>query len=236
MTRPKTAMILAAGLGLRMRPLTDDRPKAMINVLGQPLIGQLLDFLAAIDIKTIVVNFHYRPEPLIAYLVAHPLSEKIKFSDERKNILQTGGGVRAALSHFAGAPFFVVNCDAYFPTPAENPFLALSRVWRAADMSALLLLKETENALGYNGPGDFFQDPEGRLQRRGDKARAPFVFTGVQILAPSLFEGLGDEVFSLNKIYHRALALEALFGVAYEGPWLHMGTPDMVATAEMIRP
>lgn len=236
MTAPKTAMILAAGLGLRMRPLTEDRPKAMIKVLGQPLIGYLLDFLAAIDIKTIVVNLHYRPEPLIAYLVAHPLSEKIKFSDERETILQTGGGVRAALSHFAEAPFFVANCDAYFPASGQNPFLTLSRAWRTKDMSALLLLKKTENALGYDGVGDFFQDRDGRLQRRGDKAQAPFAFTGIQILTPSLFEGIGDEVFSLNKIYDRALALETLFGVAYEEPWLHMGTPDMVPAAESYSP
>lgn len=236
MTRPRTAMILAAGLGLRMRPLTDDRPKAMINVLGQPLIGHLLDFLAAIDIKTIVVNIHYRPEPLIAYLVAHPLSEKIKFSDERKNILQTGGGVRAALSHFAEAPFFVANCDAYFPASGENPFLTLSRVWRTKDMSSLLLLKKTENALGYDGAGDFFKNPDGRLQRRGDKAQAPFAFTGVQILTPSLFEGIADKVFSLNKIYDRALAREELFGVVCDDPWLHMGTPDMVPAAESYGP
>ena len=232
MTRPGTAMILAAGLGLRSRPLTNDRPKAMITVAGKPLIGHLLDRLADAGVAKIVVNLHYKPEPLVAYLSSHRLAGKIIFSDEREKILETGGGVKAALGHFSDEPFFVANCDAFFPDPDENPFSALARVWDEVSMAALLLVKETGKAIGYDGPGDFFLEDDSRLRRSGGDKDAPYVFTGVQILTPVLFEDLGDAVFSLNKIYDRALSQEALFGTPYERAWLHMGTPEMVEQAE----
>lgn len=232
MTRPRTAMILAAGLGLRSRPLTNDRPKAMITVAGKPLIGHLLDRLADAGVAKIVVNLHYKPEPLVNYLKGHRLAGKIIFSDEREKILETGGGVKAALGHFSDEPFFVINCDAFFPDPDENPFSALARVWDEVSMAALLLVKETGKAIGYDGPGDFFLEDDSRLRRSGGDKDAPYVFTGVQILTPVLFEDLGDAVFSLNKIYDRALSQEALFGTPYERAWLHMGTPEMVEQAE----
>ena len=232
MTRPGTAMILAAGLGLRSRPLTNDRPKAMITVAGKPLIGHLLDRLADAGVEKIVVNLHYKPEPLVNYLKGHRLAGKIIFSDEREKILETGGGVKAALGHFSDEPFFVANCDAFFPDPDENPFSALARVWDEVSMSALLLVKATGKAIGCDGPGDFFLEDDSRLRRSGGDKDAPYVFTGVQILTPVLFEDLGDAVFSLNKIYDRALSQEALFGTPYERAWLHMGTPEMVEQAE----
>jgi len=231
MMAPKTAMILAAGLGVRMRPLTDDRPKALVEVSGKPLIGHLLDRLEDAGVEKIVVNLHYKPEPLAKYLAAHALAEKIILSHETGQILETGGGVKKALTHFMGDPFYVSNCDAFFPETGDNPFQTLGQNWRG-DMAALLLLKETGEALGYSGPGDFFQSPNGQLQRRGDKDQAPFTFTGLQILTPSLFEDIAEKVFSLNKIYDRALVANALFGVTFGGPWLHMGTPEMVAAAE----
>lgn len=232
MTRPGTAMILAAGLGLRSRPLTNDRPKAMITVAGKPLIGHLLDRLADAGVAKIVVNLHYKPEPLVNYLKGHRLAGKIIFSDEREKILETGGGVKAALGHFSGAPFFVANCDAFFPELDENPFQTLGQAWRQEKMAALLLLKAKEQAIGYDGPGDFFLQDDNRLRRRGEADQAPYTFTGAQILTQKLFEDLGDTVFSLNKIYDRALAGNALFGTPYERAWLHMGTPEMVEQAE----
>jgi MurNAc alpha-1-phosphate uridylyltransferase len=225
-------MILAAGLGLRLRPLTDDRPKAMITVAGRPLISHLLDKLEDAGVEKIVVNLHYKPEPLVAYLKGHPLAGKIIFSDEREKILETGGGVKAALPHFSDEPFFVINCDAFFPESRDNPFLTLKQAWGNEKMAALLLLKAKEQAIGYDGPGDFFRQSGGRLRRRGEAREAPYAFTGVQILTQELFENLSDAVFSLNKIYDRALSQNALFGVPYGSAWLHMGTPDTVEQAE----
>jgi len=236
MSMPKAGIILAAGLGLRMRPLTEDKPKAMVKVSGKPLIGHLLDRLEEADVGKIVVNVHYKPGPLLLYLEGHPLAERIIISDEAEKILETGGGVKKALRHFKGAPFFAANCDAYFPDEGDNPFLALARDWRAKDMAALLLLKETNAAAGYSGPGDFFSNAEGRLQRRGESGHASYAFTGLQILTPSLFDGIDEQVFSLNKIYDRALGQQSLFGAVYGGSWLHMGSPDMVAAAERYRP
>ena len=233
---PRAAMVLAAGLGLRMRPFTDDRPKAMMNISGKPLIGHLLDRLDAAGVKKIVVNLHYKPEPLVDYLKGHPLAGKIIFSDEREKILETGGGVKAALSLFSREPFFVVNCDAFFPDFGENPFLTLRQAWGNKEMAALLLLKAKEQAIGYDGPGDFFRQSGGRLRRREKAKQAPYAFTGVQILTHKLFEDLSDAVFSLNKIYDRALSQDALFGVPFGRAWLHMGTPDMVEKAEGFHP
>ena len=229
---PTRAMILAAGLGLRMRPLTDKIPKAMIKVLGKPLIGHLLDHLGAIGVKTIVVNVHYQPDPLIAYLEAHPLAKKIIISDERETILETGGGVKAALSHFAGDPFFVANCDAFFPAMGKNPFQTLAEAWDKAPMQALLLLKDQNGAFGYGGAGDFFMGSGGALERRGKEPWAPFVFTGLQVLCPALFDAVEEEIFSLNEIYDRALKEGGLLGIPQIGPWFHIGTPGTLAEVE----
>lgn len=229
---PKRAMILAAGLGLRMRPLTDDRPKAMVEILGKPLIGHVLDHLGMLDITTIVVNVHYKPAPLITYLEGHALAEKIVISNERQSLLETGGGVKAALSHFDGAPFFVANCDAFFPDSDKNPFATLAKAWDGARIQALLLLKDHTGAGGYGGPGDFFMAPDGALKRRGGEPRAPFVFTGLQVLNPFLFDSIEGDVFSLNEVYDWALKGGTLFGVPRIGPWFHLGTPEALAEAQ----
>lgn len=227
---PINVMILAAGLGQRMRPLTDEFPKAMVEIHGQPLIGHTLDFLAALEPEKIVINLHYKPGPLKQFLAIHPLKNRIVFSDEKNQLLGTGGGVKKALPHFKGKPFMVTNCDALFDPRSLNPYVALTKTYRSE--GALLLVEEKARATGYQGAGDFFMGNNGRLKRRGQSPEAPLVFTGLQILDPKLFEGVDDRVFSLNKIYDKALQCGDLRGEKSRSPWFHIGTPAAITEAE----
>lgn len=229
MTGPKTAMILAAGLGLRMRPLTDAIPKAMIEIRGKPLIGYLLEQLENAGVETVVVNVHYKADPLVEYLDKRK-DLGIVISNETGRILETGGGVKKALDSFGGNPFFTANCDSFFHSKDPNPFTILTEAWQSSN-EALLLVKDRVSAVGYDGRGDFFLN-QGVPERRGDHKEAPFVFTGVQILHPSLFEGIEDEVFSLNKIYDTALIRGTLAATPYPAPWYHVGTPAALKIAE----
>ncbi|MEE8295173.1 MAG: nucleotidyltransferase family protein [Sphingomonadales bacterium] len=226
---PFNVMILAAGLGQRMRPLTDEIPKPMVKVSGKPLIGHTLDFLAALNPEKIVVNLHYKPGPLKDYLFRHPLADRIIFSDETKTLLDTGGGVKKALKHFEDRPFIVTNSDAFFEPSSPNPYVALTKTYQGE--GALLLVEETQRANGFEGPGDFFMSPDGLLSRRGERPEAPYVFTGLQILDPILFEGVDDQVFSLNTIYDKALQRGDLKGQISSCPWFHIGTPGAIGEA-----
>jgi N-acetyl-alpha-D-muramate 1-phosphate uridylyltransferase len=228
--KPFNVMILAAGLGQRMRPLTDEFPKACVEVFGKPLIGHTLDFLAALEPEKIVINLHYKPETLTSFLADHPLKKRIIFSDETDELLGTGGGVKKALAHFSGKPFMVTNCDAFFTPASPNPYVALAKEYRGE--GALLLVEERAKAKGFDGPGDFFMGADGVLSRRGKSRGAPLVFTGLQILDPGLFEGVDDDIFSLNKIYDKALERGVLRGEKTSATWFHIGTPDAVGEAE----
>jgi len=230
---PRKAMLLAAGLGKRMRPLTDDLPKPLIEVVGKTLIDHGLDWLAKSGVQEVVVNTHYKAESVETYLAKrlHPL---IHISRE-ETLLETGGGIKKALSFFSDRPFFSANSDAIC-MDGKSP--ALSRLWQAwneAQMDALLLLHPVSGAIGYEGKGDFFLD-EGRLRRRLDHAHAPFVFTGVQLLHPRLFKEAPDGAFSLNILYDRAMAadgtLSRVTGIVHDGAWLHVGTPANLAASE----
>ena len=226
---PKTAMILAAGLGKRMGPLTRDKPKALVEIAGKPLIAHLLDALAATSVEKIVINVHYKPGILREWISAHPLNERIIISDEAKEILDTGGGIKKALAHLGHGPFFAANCDSFFPdaisNAGHNPFLTLALSWYAAKMPALLPLKETGKAIGYDRAGDFFLRDNRTLERPHPGERAPFAYVGLQILKPSLFAGKDGKAFSLNRVYDRAIFDNNLFGVPYPGRWFHIGTP-----------
>jgi N-acetyl-alpha-D-muramate 1-phosphate uridylyltransferase len=230
---PATAMVLAAGLGLRMRPLTLDQPKALISLAGKPLIDHVLEALARAGVKRAVVNVHHQAEPLVLHLDRKSAPAEILISDEQKQLLETGGGVAKALPELGAKPFFAANCDSFFPDALNNPFSFLARAWDGKKMDALLLVAARERAHSFKGPGDFFREPDGRLARRGDQAHAPFVFTGVQILKPELFEADDPAVFSLNRTYDRALARGTLFGTIYPGPWFHIGAPADLAPAEV---
>lgn len=231
--KPSRAMVLAAGLGRRMRPLTATTPKPLIEVAGKPLLDHMLDRLAEAGIDQAVVNVHYLPELIETHLARRRArAPRIKISDERARLLETGGGVKKALGELGGAPFLVVNTDNVW---CEGPRPNLKRLidyWDETRMDALLLLAPTATSFGYEGAGDFAMDAFGRLRRRRDREICPFVFAGVSILNPSLFADTPDGAFSLNLIFDKAAAHRRLFGLRLEGFWMHVGTPSAVAQAD----
>ncbi|WP_029010689.1 nucleotidyltransferase family protein [Azospirillum halopraeferens] len=228
---PKVAMVLAAGLGLRMRPLTLHRPKPLIPVGGRALLDHALDRLAAAGVETAVVNAHYKREMIAAHLAQRAELPATVLSME-DTPLETGGGIRKALPHLGGAPILTVNADILWldgPTPALKRMAAH---WDPGRMDALLLLMATTRAVGYDGRGDFHMDPLGRLERRGESEIAPFVYAGVQIIRPELFADGPDGAFSTNRVWDRSREAGRLWGLAHDGAWFHIGTPDALREAE----
>jgi MurNAc alpha-1-phosphate uridylyltransferase len=225
-----TAMVLAAGLGVRMRPLTDDRPKPMVALAGRPLLDWALGRVIAAGVRRTVVNTHYFAEIIHRHLDGR---DGIVLSHEPER-LETGGGVRRALPHLGDRPFFVVNSDAVW-TDGPVPALArLAAAWDDARMDALLLLQPVGRAIGYTGAGDYHRDSDGRLRRREKSEVAPFLFAGVQVLHPRLFEGAPDGPFSLNLLYDAAQASGRLFGIEHDAAWYHVGTPEDLARTEAV--
>ncbi|MBC8338850.1 MAG: nucleotidyltransferase family protein [Alphaproteobacteria bacterium] len=228
--RPKKAMVLAAGLGTRMRPLTDTLPKPLIRVDGTALVDHALDRLESSGVTEAVINTHYLAEQLEDHLQSRT-SPKIRISREA-DLLDTGGGVVNALDAFGNAPFYVVNTDAFW---LNGPFDALARMadtWNEDEMDGLLLLHSTVEAYGYTGRGDFCAGGDGCLTRRPEGEVSPWLFTGVQILHPRLFDGAPDGAFSLNVLYDRAMENERLFGAVHDGEWFHVGSPEGLEEAE----
>jgi len=219
---PRAAMIFAAGLGTRMGALTATRPKPLIEVAGRPLIDQALDHAKGAGASPIVVNVHYRAEQLRAYLAREP----VRISDESDRLLETGGGLRAALPLLGEGPVWTINSDAAWSGP--TPLLALAQAWRSR-MEALLLLVPTSRALGYRGAGDFDLDPTGRLARG-----ATHVYTGAQILRTEGLAEMPDAVFSLNRLWDQAAARGGLFGLVHGGQWCDVGRPENLSLAEAL--
>jgi MurNAc alpha-1-phosphate uridylyltransferase len=228
---PKTAMVLAAGLGTRMRPLTIHRPKALVEVGGKPLIDHALDRLRDAGVERAVVNVHYLADSLEAYLGARA-RPAIAISDERARLLETGGGLKKARPLLGDEPIFAANIDSVW---IENrPALdALAAAWDPAEMDAVLLLAPLADTLGFDGPGDFFMAPDGRLTHRGEAAAAPFAYVGFQILKPQLVDpGPADEPFSIFPYWMRAAEAGRLRGVVLDGFWMHVGDPEARDAAE----
>ena len=223
-----TAMVLAAGLGTRMQPLSDARPKPLIQLAGKTLIDRVLDHLTAAGVTRIVVNTHYKAEMLDAYLAKR---EGIVFSPEPE-LLETGGGVKKALPQLGENAFFVVNSDAVWLDGPTRALTRLTRTWDDEKMDALLLFQRTVGVRGTAGRGNFFLDSEGFATRRLEQAIAPYVFSGVQILHPRLFADAPDGAFSLNVLYDRAEEADRLFGIVHDGEWFHVGTPQQREVAE----
>lgn len=228
---PKTAIVLAAGLGTRMRPLTDSRPKALIEVMGRPLIDHVLDRLAAADVTAVIVNLHHFADQLEAHLASRKRPNVI-FSDERERLLGTGGGIAKALSQLGTAPFFLLNSDSLWLEGATSNLVRLGRAFDAKHMDALLLLAPAAATIGYDGNGDYFTDARGALRRQLGAEKAPFIYAGAAILSPKLFEGAPEGPFPLTPLFDRAQERGRLFGLALEGAFLHVGTPEAVAAAE----
>ncbi len=225
------AMVLAAGFGKRMRPLTDWVPKPLLRLAGRALIDHALDRLAEAGVERAVVNVHHFADQIEAHLRGRT-APRIIISDERDSILETGGGVRRALPHLGRRPFLVHNSDSVWSEGARSNIKTLIDAWDGARMSALLLLARRDSSIGYDGRGDFHMNSTGRIRRRKKDDESDHVFAGVSILAPRLFEGVGDEAFSLNVIFDRASAEGSLFGAVLEGTWMHVGTPQALSEAE----
>ena len=230
------AMILAAGLGKRMRPLTDNIPKPLVPVAGKPLIDYALDWLADAGVSDAYVNSHYKAELLEAHLRERSVLPNVHISREVE-LLETGGGIAQALPLLGDAPFFAANSDVICIDGKTPALHRLMEAWDDETLDALLLLHPVERAVGYEGPGDFFLSDDGQLRRRTEDESAPLVFTGVQMLHPRLFDDAPEGAFSLNVLYNRALnagegKTPRLHAIVHDGNWLHIGDPEGVMAAE----
>lgn len=228
---PTHAFVPAAGLGTRMRHLTADHPKPLIEVAGRTLLDRVLDRIDAAGVGDVVVNVHYKADQIETALAerAHPA---ITISDERDRLLDTGGGVAKALPLLGNAPFLIHNSDSiWIDTGTPTALPALFAAWNNDTMDCLMLLAETTSSIGYAGDGDFSMSADGRLTRRSEGTLAPFVFTGVSVTAPRMFDDAPGGAFSINRLWDRAIRGGRLFGMVLDGRWMHVGTPESVNEA-----
>lgn len=221
---PRRAMVLAAGRGERLRPITDTIPKPLLRAGGRTLIDRALDSLADAGVERAVVNLWHLADKLAAHLAGRARPE-VALSREAE-LLDTGGGIAAALARFAGEAFCAANSDVVVLDGVEPAWRRLARAWDDAAMDALLLLHPAAGAFGYSGLGDFAFEPSGAPRRRREREIAPFVYTGRAILSPRLFAGAPAGAFSLNPLFDRALAAGRLAAIVHDGAWLHVGTPE----------
>jgi MurNAc alpha-1-phosphate uridylyltransferase len=226
-----TAMVLAAGLGKRMRPVTDTIPKPLVRIGGRTMLDHALDRLAEAGIETAVVNVHHLPG-LIEKHLEDRMKPRVAISDERAELLETGGGIAKALPLLGGAPFLVLNSDSLWIEGPQSNLVRMMRSWKPPEMDILLLLAASATSFGYEGFGDFAMDSNGRLRRRREREVTPFVYAGVAIMKPELFAGAPAGAFSLNRLFDKAIEAGRLFGLRLDGQWLHVGTPASIKAAE----
>jgi MurNAc alpha-1-phosphate uridylyltransferase len=229
--KPTKAMVLAAGLGLRMRPLTDHMPKPLVQVAGRSLLDHVLDKLGSAGVSEAVVNVHYLPDQIIDH-VATRTKPRVIISDERDEVLDTGGGVVKALPLLGHAPFFHVNADTLWIDGVRPNLARMADAFDPERMDILLLMAPTTSSIGYGGRGDYAMLPDGALRKRKEHQVVPFVYAGVAIMSPSQFADTPSGKFSLTKMFDRANEQERLFGLRLDGVWMHVGTPDAVHAAE----
>ncbi len=233
MTEAKTAMVLAAGFGERMRPLTLRMPKPLVLLAGRALIDHVLDRLASSGVKTAIVNVHYLPDQLEAHLAGRRgRPPETIVSNERGLLLDTGGGVKKVLPKLGPGPFFVHNADSVWSEGATPALSRMLRKWNPETMDCLLLLAPVTTSIGYAARGDFKMDQDGRLARRDVNEVVPFAFAGVSLCDERLFKGAPEGRFSLNLLWDRALAKGRLYGMRLDGTWMHVGTPEALKEAE----
>jgi N-acetyl-alpha-D-muramate 1-phosphate uridylyltransferase len=225
------AMVLAAGLGTRMRPLTDTLPKPLIKVAGRALIDHVLDRLADAGIETAVVNVHHMANQIEAHLKRRT-RPRIEISDERRALLDTGGGVVKALRLLGDAPFLHMNSDTLWIEGVTPNLARLGAQFDPARMDILLLLASATASIGYEGRGDFAMAPDGRLRRRVEREVTPFVYAGAAMLDPAQFADAPAGKFSLNRMFDRAIAAGRMYGLRLDGTWMHIGTPAAIEAAE----
>jgi MurNAc alpha-1-phosphate uridylyltransferase len=224
-------MVLAAGFGLRMRPLTERMPKPLVPVAGKPLLDHVLDKLADAGVNDAVVNVHYLPDQIIDHVKGRA-RPRITISDERDAVLGTGGGVVKALPLLGDAPFFHLNADTLWIDGAQPNLTRLAATFDPSRMDILLLMAPTAGSIGYAGSGDYAMLPDGALRRRKEHQVVPFVYAGVAIMSPAIFADAPAGEFSLTTMFDRANEQERLFGLRLDGLWMHVGTPDAVSAAE----
>jgi MurNAc alpha-1-phosphate uridylyltransferase len=227
-------MVLAAGLGRRMRPLTATRPKPLVEVAGRTLLDRAFGTLKAGGVEEVVVNVHYMADRLEAHLKARSPGLKVTISDERAQLLETGGGITKALPLIGADPFLSINADNIWVDGPIGAVQLLAGRWNPAEMDALLLMIPQARANCHRGPGDFHMDGCGQLSRRRPGRIAPFVFTGLQMLSKSLFAGEVAEPFSMNRLWDRAAAQGRLYGVVHQGLWFDVGTAAAVKETEAL--
>ena len=223
---PRSAMVLAAGLGTRLRPITDTIPKPLVEINGRSLIDHALDRLALAGVERVVVNIHYKAAMIAAHLARRD-SPRIQLSNETE-LLDTGGGVARALP-LLGEAFFAVNSDVFWLDGEAPALLRLAAAFNPAATDAVLLLQRTATAVGYDGNGDYFLDVSGNPRRRREGEVAPYLFTGIQLLRRQLFDEVPGPVFSLVRLYDRAEAAGRLAAIVHDGEWCHVGTPEGLA-------
>ena len=228
-----TAMLMAAGLGKRMRPLTATTPKPLVRVAGRPLIDRALDRLEEAGVAKAVVNVHYLADAIEAHLGARQRQPAIAFSDEREHLLETGGGmVKAATDGLLPDPFFACNADSVWLDGPRNAFADLTARWDPERMDALLLVVTHARAYNFDGSGDFYMDGSGQLKRKLPGRIAPFIYTGIQLVSQRLLRDAPEGKFSTNILWDRAIAEGRLFGVAFTGQWYEVGTPAHIRPTE----
>lgn len=231
MNIPKKAMILAAGLGKRMRPANNQRPKPLVEVGGRTLIDRAIDRLGDVGVETIVVNLHYKADQIRNHL--QPRTDMdIQFSDETDKLMDTGGGIAKALPLLGDTAFFTHNSDSIWLEGMGSTLANLATHWDDDRMDALMLMAPTVTSLGYEGKGDFEMNDQGRLLRREEARVAAFVWAGVQIIHPRLFKDCPTGPFSTNVLWNRAIENGRLYGVRHEGIWMHVGSPQGLSQAE----
>ncbi len=229
---PRTAMVLAAGLGTRMRPLTDATAKPLLKVAGKTLIDHLLDNLVAAGVKRAVVNVHWCADAVEAHVKARTDLDII-ISDERSQVLETGGGLARARPLLGDEPILVVNTDAFWGPAGPEPLRQLALNFDPLEMDEVLLLADTGRCLGFHGAGDFFRTANGGLNRRGAATSAPWAYAGVRIIKPQLYDNQPAEPFSANRIWDQLIPAGRIRGVALDAFWLHVGDPQALEDAEM---
>ena len=228
---PRSAMVLAAGLGERMRPLTDRLPKPLVQVAGKALIDHGLDRLAAAGVETAMVNVHYLADQIERHLAGRK-QPRIVISDERAKLLGTGGGLIKALPALGGGPFFHLNSDSIWVEGVRSNLQRLAASFDPAQMDALLLLAPSATSIGYSGRGDFAMSADGRLRARAEREVVPFVYAGAALLSPAFCAGAPAGAFSLTRLFDRSAEAGRLHGLRLEGVWMHVGTPEAIAMAE----
>ncbi|WP_336070854.1 nucleotidyltransferase family protein [Nitratireductor rhodophyticola] len=231
-TVPTKAMVLAAGLGKRMRPITDTMPKPLVKVAGRTLIDRALDMLEGAGVETAVVNVHYRADQMEAHLAGR-IAPKIVISDERDQLMDSAGGIIRALPHLGNAPFFILNADTFWLEAGTSNLERMALAWEPETMDILLMVADTEQATGHSGSTDYRMDEDGRLTRdRG--VEGGVIYAGAIVLHPRIFAGAGNEPQSLNSYFDAAEATGRLFGMRMDGAWITVGTPDAIAPAEAV--